>query len=276
MAYEQIRVERRGEVELLTMNRPDKLNAWTPKMSEELADAIQKANADEDVGAIVLTGEGRGFCAGADMDATFKTRLDGGDPGADTAGGSGGLPAGLDWISLIRDSKPCIAAVNGAAVGIGVTQILPFDVIVASEKAKFGFVFVKVGIVPELASTHFLTQRVGWGRANELMLTARLVPGAEAVELRLADILTPPDEVVDTAVRLGAQIAQNPAPMLRMTKDLLMRNAVETDLTTVQRRETDYLKQCWSLPEHHEAVNAFLEKRAPDFKAARRKAAAAS
>lgn len=266
MTYEQIRTETRGAVRLVIMNRPDKLNAWTPRMSEELADAVDAANADRDIGAIVLTGEGRGFCAGADMEATFKTRMDGEDPGENTAGGSGGMPASVDWVKLIRESKPCIAAVNGAAIGIGITKILPFDVIVASEKAKIGIVFVKVGIVPELASTHFLVQRVGWGRANDLMLSGRIVSGVEAVDLGLADVLASPDTVLDKALELASQMADNPSPMLRMTKDLLMKNAAETDLDLVQARETEYLKECWTLPEHHEAVNAFLEKRPPDFR----------
>lgn len=269
MTYTQIRSEKRGSVALITMDRPERLNAWTPTMAGEMAEAIEAANADDDVGAIVLTGEGRGFCAGADMEATFKTRLDGTDPGENTAGGSGGMPEAVDWISLIRASKPCIAAVNGHAVGIGITQILPFDYIVVADSAKIGLVFVKVGIVPELASSHFLVQRVGWGRANELMLTGRLVSGGEAVEIQLADEVLAADAVVDRALAIGEKMAENPAPMLRMTKDLLMRNAVDTDLNAVQKRETDYLKQCWKLPEHHEAVNAFLEKRSPDFKAAK-------
>ena len=272
MSFEQIRTEQRGAVSIIYMNRPDRLNAWTPKMSEELADAIAAANTDNDVSAIVLTGEGRGFCAGADMDAVFSTRIDGEDPGNDTAGGSGGMPASVDWVKIIRESKPCIAAVNGAAIGIGVTKIMPFDVIVASPRAKFGFAFVKVGIVPELASTHFLPLRVGWGRANELMLTGRIVKGEEAVALGLADVLSGEDDVVERAVEIGEQMAQNPGPMLRMTKDLLMTNVSETDLDAAQQRETDYLKECWKTPEHHEAVAAFTENRAPDFKAAKQRA----
>ena len=142
MAYEQITYETRGAVALITLNRPDKLNAWTPPMGMEQADAIARANADPAVGAIVMTGAGRGFCAGADMEATFKSRIDGTDPGGNTAGGQGGMPAGLDWVKMARDSKPLIAAVNGAAVGIGMTMILPFDVIIASDKSKFGMLFM--------------------------------------------------------------------------------------------------------------------------------------
>src|SRR5690606_34634519 len=123
------------------------------------------ANGDTGIGAIVTTGAGRGFCAGADMEDTFKTRISGGDPGADTAGGFGGMPKGLDWVALVRSSKPMVAAVNGAAVGIGVTMCLPMDQIVATPAAKFGMGFIKMGLVPELASTRLLADRVGFGRA---------------------------------------------------------------------------------------------------------------
>src|SRR5262249_4795125 len=150
MAYSLITYERRDAVALLTLNRPEKLNAWTPAMAVEQAHAIEAANADPAIGAIVMTGAGRGFCAGPDMEATFKSRIDGVDPGEDTASGSGGMPASLDWVGLMRRSKPLVAAVNGAAVGIGMTMILPFDVILASEKAKFGMLFIKGGPFPQL------------------------------------------------------------------------------------------------------------------------------
>src|SRR5499426_4073267 len=187
MGYTLIRVERRETVALITLDRPEKLNAWTPAMAVEQASAIEEANDDPRVGAIVMTGAGRGFCAGADMEDTFRSRLRGVDPGENTAGGSGGMPASLDWVGLLRRSKPLIAAVNGAAVGIGMTMILPFDVIVASERARFGMLFIKVGLVPELASTRLLVQRVGFGRASEMCLSGRLYGAAEAHAIGLAD-----------------------------------------------------------------------------------------
>jgi enoyl-CoA hydratase/carnithine racemase len=263
--YEQILVERRDEVALLTLNRPDRLNAWTPRMSVELVAAIECANHDREVGAIVVTGAGRGFCAGADMADTFQSRLDGRDPGEDTAGGEGGLPRGLDWVALVRESKPLVAAVNGAAVGVGLTMILPFDVIVASERARFGMVFIKMGLVPELASTHFLVQRMGFGRASEMCLTGRLYAAGEAYEKGLADRIVAHDEVVEHGIALGREIGANPAPQLRMTKQLLTRNGSATDLSEIQRAETRLLRECWKTPEHKEAVRAFLEKRAPKF-----------
>jgi enoyl-CoA hydratase/carnithine racemase len=266
MRYEQIKVEKRGAVTLITLSRPDKLNAWTPRMAEELGHAIDAANGDRDIGAIVMTGEGRGFCAGADVDAVFKTRVDGKDPGNDTRGGSGGMPAGVDWISLVRSSKPMIAAVNGVAVGIGVTMILPFDIIVAAEEAKFGLVFVKMGIVPELASSHFLVSRMGWGHASEMMLTARLYPAEEARSKGLCEYVVPQTDLLSKALELGNLIAENPARQLRMTKALLTENACTTDLRRAQKLETDALQECWTTPEHHEAVDAFLNKRKPDFR----------
>jgi enoyl-CoA hydratase/carnithine racemase len=261
VSYETIAYETRGDVALVTLNRPERLNAWTPAMGAEQADAIRRANDDPGVGAIVMTGAGRGFCAGADMEETFKARIDGRDPGEDTAGGSGGMPRDVDWVGLVRSSKPLIAAVNGAAVGIGMTMIVPFDVIVASERARFGMLFIKVGLVPELASTHFLVQRVGLGRASEMCLTGRLYDAGEALAMRLADRLVPPERLLEEALALGSDIAGNPGPQLRMIKRLLTENGAETDLAEVQRRESALLRECWKSPEHREAVKAFMDAR---------------
>ncbi len=266
MDYEQIRYDVQDDVALVTLNRPDRLNAWTPRMSEEQADALGRANADPSIGAIVMTGAGRGFCAGADMEDTFQSRIDGVDPGKDTQGGSGGLPAGLDWVSLLRESKPVVAAVNGAAVGIGLTMILPCDVILASERARLGMGFIKMGLVPELASTHFLVQRMGFGRASEMCLSGRLYGAAQASEAGLVDRLTPQDEIVSQAIELAKEFSSNPAPQLLMTKQLLTRNGSDTDLNAIQERESALLRECWKTEEHKEAVNAFIEKRPPKFR----------
>jgi enoyl-CoA hydratase/carnithine racemase len=266
MTYQQIVYEVRDGVALMTLNRPERLNAWTPQMASEQADAIARANAEASVGAIVVTGAGRGFCAGADMQDTFKTRLDGKDPGNNTAEGSGGMPKDVDWVRLCRQSKPLVAAVNGAAVGIGMTMVLPFDVIVASEKAKFGMFFIKMGLVPELASTYYLVQRMGFGRASEMCLSGRLYEGKEAQEIGLVDHLTAPEDLLERAQAIGRGIAANPDPQLRMIKELLTRNASETDYDEVQRRESELLRVCWKSAEHAEAVKAFLEKRPARFR----------
>src|SRR5206468_1615609 len=226
----------------------------------EQADALRRANDDRSVGAVVMTGAGRAFCAGADMELTFKSRIEGRDPGEDTASGQGGMPAGLDWVRLVRESKPLIAAVNGAAVGIGMTMILPFDVIVASTKARFGMLFVKVGLVPELASTHFLVQRVGFGRASEMALSGALYDAQEAHRMGLADRLVEHDELLRCALGLAEQMAANPDRQLRMTKRLLTANGADTELAAVQDRESEMLRECWTSPEHREAVEAFLAR----------------
>src|SRR5258705_9912777 len=136
MSAPLVTLERRAAVALLTLNRPEKLNAWTPTMAVEQAKAIEEANADPKIGAIVMTGAGRGFCAGADMEATFKSRLDGVDPGEDTQSGSGGMPATLDWVGLLRKSKPLAAAVNGAARRRRPKKIPPLCPSAAPWKAK--------------------------------------------------------------------------------------------------------------------------------------------
>ena len=267
MSYDTIRSSTVGAITTITLDRPDQLNAWTPQMAEELADAIGRANDDPAVGAIIMTGAGRGFCAGADMNAVFGTRLAGSDPGNDTAGGSGGMPAGVDWVQLIRDSKPIVAAIHGAAVGIGITMVLPADAIVATADAKIGVVFIKVGLVPELASTHFLVQRVGWGAASDLCLTGRIVRGDEAAALRLVDhVVDDHDALIAKATELAEAFAASPTPQARMVKQLLTVNGAETDLHAVQRLESQLLAECWSTPEHAEAVAAFTEKRPPQFR----------
>ena len=266
MEYTQITVTTEGPITVLTLNRPDKLNAWTPRMAEEQVHAISAANDDPRTGAIVMTGAGRGFCAGADMEATFQTRISGTDPGNDTAGGVGGMPKGLDWVALMRASKPIVCAVNGAAVGIGTTMCLSADQIVASTSAKFGMMFIKMGLVPELASTTLLAARVGFGRASDLCLSGRLVTGEEAHAIGLADRLTTPEDLLPTAMSIAHTYAANPDRQLRMTKQLLTENLAEPDLWAAQQREMRMLSECWTTPEHKEAVAAFLAKRPPVFR----------
>ena len=259
MAYEQILREQRDDIVLLTLDRPDKLNAWTPQMSGELTDAIESADADPSVGAVVVTGAGRGFCAGADISAVFDAQIQGEKAAATPA-------RTRDWIELIRTTKPIVAAVNGPAVGVGLTMILPFDRIVVAESAKLSVRFVKMGLVPELASSSFLPQRCGFGAASDLMLSGRTVLGPEAVAIGLADEVVADDAVVDVAIERARSYGENPSPQLRWIKELLSQNANETDTTAVQRREVAALQQAYATPEHKEAVAAFLEKRKPVFR----------
>ena len=268
MEYEQILHERRDEVVLLTLNRPERLNAWTPRMSAELTHAITAANDDDAIGAVVVTGAGRGFCAGADIGEQFASALDGDETAAKSNGaGSNGSAAPIgDWVRMCRESKPLIAAINGPCVGVGLSMVLPFDVLLAAEGAKLSARFVKMGVVPELASSHFLVARCGFGGASYLALTGAIVLADEARDLRLVDRVVAPDQLVDDAIALAREIAGNPPPQVRMAKDLLTRNATESDLDAVQRREMAALAVAYKTPEHREAVTAFMEKRAPKFR----------
>jgi len=259
MSDSQIIFTKAGNVALITLNRPDRLNAWTYRMSAEMSETIDACNADAQTAAIVVTGAGRGFCAGADISDNFKARLDG---NTDTV-----APArtGADWVTLVRRSKPIIAAVNGAAVGVGLTMILPFDVILASDRAKFAMAFVKMGLVPELASSHFLVQRMGFGHASEMCLTGRLYTAEESAKLGLVDRVVPHDALLSDAIALAREMGANPSPQLRWIKALLTENGSETDLAAVQQRELERLDAARASPEHREAVQAFLEKRPADF-----------
>jgi len=263
VTYEQILTEQRGEIVLLTLNRPDRLNAWTPRMSAELGDAIEAADSDPGVGAVVVTGAGRGFCAGADVSEVFETQL---LSGAAPAAAPAAPPRRRDWVELVRSTKPIVAAVNGPAIGVGLTMILPFDRIVAAESAKLSLRFVKMGLVPELASSSLLPQRCGWGAASDLMLSGRTVLGTEAAAIGLADEVAPDDAVLDVAMERARTYAENPTPQLRWIKQLLTQNAGETDHKLVQSREVALLRQAYATPEHKEAVAAFLGKRKAIFR----------
>src|SRR6478735_5575902 len=222
MKYEQIRTERRGDVMLLLLNRPDRLNAWTPRMTAELTHAIEAADADAGIGAVVLSGEGRGFCAGADISAVFDAQLQGDDQASVPQGGR-------DWIDLIRSTKPIVAAVNGPAIGMGLTMILSFDRIVVAEGAKLSIRFVKLGLVPELATSMFLPLRCGWGAASDLMLSGRTVMPDEALALGVVDEVVAPEQLLDVAIERARSYGTNPTPQLRWIKQLLTQNANETD-----------------------------------------------
>ena len=255
MQFEQITFEKEDDIAVITLNRPERLNAWTQRMNAELVEAVTLCNDDPEVGAIVFTGAGRGFCAGADIRDNFQARLDG-----------DGERVEHDWVALVRSSKPMVAAVNGASVGVGATMILPMDVIVASDEAKFGMFFIKMGVVPELASSHFLVQRMGFGRASEMCLTGRLYSGQEAYDQGLADRVVPHADLMAEAKSIALTMAANPAPHLRWVKELLSLNGSETDIGRVQQREGEALQKAYASSEHKEAVAAFLEKREPRFK----------
>ena len=269
MTYEQITVHDRGNIRVITLDRPEKLNAWTPTMHNELFDAFTTGNDDATVGAFVVTGAGRGFCAGADVSEVFAAQIDADADGERQAAtpmrdatqqrdGARG-----DWVTLMRSSKPVVGAINGASIGVGLTMTLSMDFLVAHPEAKLSARFVKMGVVPELASSHYLVQRCGWGNASDLVLSGRTVLGVEAKALGLVDDVA--DDVLESAVARAATYAVNAPPSLRFSKQLLTENGTEADLDLVQHRELTLLRDAYATPEHREAIAAFLEKRPPKF-----------
>jgi enoyl-CoA hydratase/carnithine racemase len=260
MAYEQILTEVRGRVGVIRLNRPEKLNAWTDQMAAEIQGQMAAWNSDPAIGAILMTGEGRAFCAGADL-GNFAERA------KVNASGSGEQlrRGGAGFTHFVMQSKPTVAALNGFAVGVGLTMVLPFDVRIASDAAQLSIRFVKMGLVPELGSTRLLAQLVGLGHATDMCLTGRTVPADEALRMGLVTAVTPPEKLFETALAKAEDIAGNPAGAVAMIKELMAKNPLDPDLESVMERELLRDQIARRLPDHTEAVTAFREKRPPVF-----------
>jgi 2-(1,2-epoxy-1,2-dihydrophenyl)acetyl-CoA isomerase len=259
MAYEQILTEQQGRVGIIRLNRPARLNAWTGLMGEEIAQQIAAWNEDTGVGAIVIAAEGRAFCAGADVGG-FAERLQ------QTAGT--GVPArrsGYSITHLLRRSKPTVAAIQGYAVGVGLTLVLPCDVRIAAEDARLSIRFIKMGLMPELGSTRLLAQIVGLGNAADMCLTGRFVEADEALRMGLVTQVVPVDRLFETALEKANEIANNSTPAVMMIKELLAKNPSEPDLDAVMEREQVRDEIARRLPDHQEAVLAFRETREAQF-----------
>ena len=231
-------------------------------MHGEMNHAVEAANSNKDVDAIVFTGAGKGFCAGADMSAVFGLSEEQKQKARTEA-------RAMQWVQLVRSSKPMVAAVNGAAVGIGVTLILPMDQIVAATEEKFTLAFVKMGIVPELGASSLLERRIGFGTASRLVLTGDPITAQEALDISLIDRVVVADALLTEAAALARRMGRNPHAALRETKQLLTENGNEVDLDLVQQRERAALTRSFASAEHKEAVAAFIAKRPPDFKSLR-------
>lgn len=265
MEHQQIRIDDRDEIRVITLDRPEKLNAWTPRMSRELEDTISAGNDDPAIGAFVVTGAGRAFCAGADIGAVFSAQLDGEDAHErDSSDTTRPESPRRDWVELMRTSKPIVAAINGPSIGVGLSLTLSMDFLVAHPEAKLSCRFVKMGVVPELASSHYLVQRCGWGQASDLALSGRTVLGDEALRLGLVDEVA--EDVVGAAVARARSYAENAPPSVQLSKRLLTLNGSATDLGEIQARELAALDEAYRTDEHREAVNAFLERRPPRFR----------
>lgn len=262
-SYQQILTERRDRVLLITLNRPEKLNAWTPVMEAEFIDALNRASADRQTKTIVVTGAGRAFCAGGDISRwSEEIGARGKAPPASSLQARDGSPEVP--IALSR-SKPVIAALNGPAIGIGLTMPLACDIRMASEQATFSARFVKVGLTPECGSTRYLPLVAGLPNALYLALTGRIIDAQEAKERGLVDRVVPHDRLVDEALAVAEEIASNPLDAVWAAKRLLHANALEQDIRRVVTQEVYSIREMRLLPDHAEAVRAFMEKRSPQF-----------
>ena len=267
MDYEQILLDVADGVATITLNRPDQLNAFTPVMMQELIDAFDRTDADDDVRAVIVTGAGRGFCAGADLSAGGQTF----DNDARGRGGesNGRVPrdgGGLLTLRIFESLKPVIAAINGPAVGVGVTMTLPMDIRLAAEDAKLGFVFARRGLVPEAASSWFLPRIVGISRAMEWVATGRVFSAAEAFEGGLVRSLHPKDQLLDVARDLGREIAENTAPVsVALSRHMLWRMLGADHPMEAHKIDSRGIDTRGKTADTREGVMSFLEKRPPNF-----------
>ncbi len=261
MAYTAILTETQDRVGIIRLNRPQKLNAWNDTMSSEIVDQMTHWNDDPNIGAMLMTGEGRAFCAGADIDGFAERVKSNTEPG----GGEAIRRGGASLTHFIRQSKPTIAAINGYAVGVGLTMILPFDIRIASTEARLSIRFIKMGLMPELGSTRLLANLIGLGPATDMCLTGRMVPAEEALSMGLVTAVVEPDELFATALEKANEIANNPTQAVMMIKELLSRNPMDADLEAVMERENIRDQIARRLPDHREAVEAFREKRSARF-----------
>jgi enoyl-CoA hydratase/carnithine racemase len=263
MEFEEIRYEVADHVLTITLDRPDRLNAFTATMGRELIEAFDAADRDDEVRAIVVTGEGRGFCAGADLAAggeTFDWRGREADGEVPRDGG------GQVTLRIFDCLKPVIAAINGPAVGVGITMTLPMDVRIAAEGAKIGFVFSRRGIVPEACSSWFLPRLVGISQAMEWTATGRVFTAEEAHAGGLVRSLHPAEEVLGGARALAAEIAHNAAPVsVALTRQLLWQMLGASHPMEAHRADSRAMFARGQSADAREGVTAFLEKRDAEF-----------
>ena len=264
MEFEQILYEVDDHVLTITLNRPDRLNAFTATMGRELIEALDAADADDDVRAIVVTGAGRGFCAGADLEAGGSTfdwseRHAAGEEVPRDGGGRISL-------RLFECVKPVIAAINGPAVGVGITMTLPMDVRLAAEGAKIGFVFARRGIVPEACSSWFLPRLVGISQAMEWVATGRVFDASEALAGGLVRSVHAPDDVLGAARDLAREIADNSAPVsVALARRLLWTMLGASHPMEAHRADSRAMFARGRSADAAEGVTSFLEKRPAEF-----------
>jgi enoyl-CoA hydratase/carnithine racemase len=264
MDFQEIRYEVDDHILTITLNRPERLNAFTPRMASELIGAFDLADSDDEVRAIIVTGEGRGFCAGADLGgggSTFDWRERVTDEQQIPRDGGGRVT-----LRIFDCTKPVIAAINGPAVGVGITMTLPMDIRVAVEKAKIGFVFARRGIVPEACSSWFLPRIVGISQAMEWVATARIFSAEEALAGGLVRSVHPADQLMETARRLASEIADNSAPVsVALARKLMWRMLGAEHPMIAHRADSRAMFARGQSQDAREGVTSFLQKRDPEF-----------
>ncbi len=260
MTFEQIDTELADHILTITLNRPDRLNAWTPTMGRELIAAFDQADGDDQVRAVIVTGAGRGFCAGADLAGGGETFAKADRDDVPRDGG------GQFTLRVFDCTKPVIAAINGPAVGVGATMTLPMDVRLAADDARIGFVFARRGIVPEACSSWFLPRIVGISRAMEWVATGRVFTASEAFDGGLVRSLHPQAELLDAARALAREIADNAAPVsVALARQMMWRMLGAGHPMLAHRADSRGMYVRGRSADAREGISAFLEKRAADF-----------
>ncbi len=268
--FETIRLEVEDGIATLTLNRPDKLNAFNTLMMQEMIAAFDRTDADDSVRVVIVTGAGRAFCAGADLSAgaaTFDYSTRGGeDKEARTLDGVQRDGGGLLTLRIYDSLKPVIAAVNGPAVGVGVTMQLAMDIRMASTDARYGFVFSRRGINPEACSSWFLPRLVGIQTALEWCYSGRVFPAQEAHEKGLVRSLHAPEDLLPAARALAREIADNTAPVsIALTRQLIWRMAGASHPIEAHMADSRGIQARGAMPDAKEGVTSFLEKRLPRY-----------
>jgi enoyl-CoA hydratase/carnithine racemase len=271
MAFEQILTELDEGILTITLNRPERLNAWTATMGRELIEAFDEADEDDDVRAIVMTGAGRGYCAGADLASggetfDFRARQEEASLLSPTEGGVPRDNGGQFTLRVFACKKPVIGAINGPAVGVGATMTLPMDVRLAATDARMGFVFARRGIVPEACSSWFLPRVVGISRAMEWVATGRVFSAQEGLEAGLLRSLHPADELLPAAHDLAREIADNTSPVsVALARQMMWRMLGAEHPMVAHRADSRGMLLRGQSADAAEGIGAFLEKRPASF-----------
>jgi enoyl-CoA hydratase/carnithine racemase len=259
MAFETLLYEVADGIATVTLNRPAKLNAYTPQMGHEIVGAMRQADGDSQVRVVILTGAGRAFCAGADIstfDNNIRTREAGGNPPT-----AAGREAMLAYPHLMRTmSKPSIVAINGFALGVGATMTLPCDIRIMAEGSRIGFIFPRVGLITELGSSYFLPRLVGTARATEMLLTGRQYSAAECLGFGLVTAVAPAESLHTRAREIAGEIMEGSPTSLALTRRAI-HNGIMGTLENALEFEAFALERCLTSTEHKEYVQAFMEKR---------------